>query len=171
VLFALPTFTSRRVPGAIHAVMTGNLTKTVLSLIDMLSPQQPLVPVDRERLKSSLRLLIGFLVGCVVAAAAISVLGDWAWSMPTVLAASAIAVRLSFHVLDSYQHEAQAVSPSAASRFSSGRHRKTNLVYHNFAELFVRSIQPSFERGPRRLSASHMEADHVEPYDSQHIEE
>lgn len=75
------------------AVMTGNLTNAVLSLMEMLSPQRPLMPVDRGRLKSSLRLLIGFLVGCIVAAAAISVLGDWAWSIPTVLAAFAIAVR------------------------------------------------------------------------------
>src|SRR5215468_439392 len=75
------------------AVMTGNLTNTVLSLMDLLSPRQPLTPVDRKRLKSSLRLLIGFLAGCVVAAAAISVLRDWAWSIPTVLAALAIALR------------------------------------------------------------------------------
>jgi uncharacterized membrane protein YoaK (UPF0700 family) len=75
------------------AVMTGNLTNTVLSLMDKLSPQEPLMPVDRQRLKSSLHLLIGFLVGCIVAAAAISLLGDWAWSIPTVLAAFAIAVR------------------------------------------------------------------------------
>jgi len=75
------------------AVMTGNLTNTVLSLMELLSPQQPLMPVDRGRLKSSLRLLIGFLVGCIVAAVAISVLGDWAWSIPTILAALAIAVR------------------------------------------------------------------------------
>jgi uncharacterized membrane protein YoaK (UPF0700 family) len=75
------------------AVMTGNLTNTVLSLMEMLSPQQHLMMVDRGRLKRSLRLLIGFLVGCVVAAVAISILGDWAWSIPTVLAAVAIAVR------------------------------------------------------------------------------
>ena len=75
------------------AVMTGNLTNTVLSLMEVLSPQQPLTPVDRGRLKSSLYLLIGFLVGCIVAAPAISILGDWAWSIPTVLAAVAIAVR------------------------------------------------------------------------------
>ena len=49
--------------------------------------------VDRDRLKRSLYLLIGFLVGCLVAAAAISMLGDWAWSIPTALAAVAIAVR------------------------------------------------------------------------------
>jgi uncharacterized membrane protein YoaK (UPF0700 family) len=75
------------------AVMTGNLTNTVLSLMDMLSPQRPLMAVDRGRLKRSLYLLIGFLLGCVVAAAAISTLGDWAWSIPTALAAVAIVVR------------------------------------------------------------------------------
>jgi uncharacterized membrane protein YoaK (UPF0700 family) len=75
------------------AVMTGNLTNTVLSLMEMLSPQQHLVTVDRGQLKRSLRLLIGFLVGCIVAAAAIPLLGDWTWSIPTVLAAVAIAVR------------------------------------------------------------------------------
>jgi uncharacterized membrane protein YoaK (UPF0700 family) len=75
------------------AVMTGNLTNAVLSLMELLSPQRPLMAVDRGRLKSSLRLLIGFLVGCIVAAAAIPILGDWTWSIPTVLAALAIAVR------------------------------------------------------------------------------
>ena len=75
------------------AVMTGNLTNAVLSLMELLSPQRPLMPVDRGRLKSSLRLLMGFLVGCLVAAVAISMLGDWAWSIPTVLAAVVITVR------------------------------------------------------------------------------
>jgi uncharacterized membrane protein YoaK (UPF0700 family) len=75
------------------AVMTGNLTNTVLSLMEMLSPQQHLMTIDRGRLKRSLRLLIGFLAGCLVAAVAISMLGDWAWSIPTVLAAVAIVVR------------------------------------------------------------------------------
>jgi uncharacterized membrane protein YoaK (UPF0700 family) len=75
------------------AVMTGNLTNAVLSLMEMLSPQQPLMPVESGRLKSSLSLLIGFLVGCSVAAAAIPVLGDWAWSLPAALAALAIAIR------------------------------------------------------------------------------
>jgi uncharacterized membrane protein YoaK (UPF0700 family) len=80
-------------PGAIStAVMTGNLTNTVLSLMDMLSKRPPLMSVDAGRLKRSLHLLVGFLVGCVVAAAAISLLGDWAWSLPLALAAIAIAV-------------------------------------------------------------------------------
>jgi uncharacterized membrane protein YoaK (UPF0700 family) len=83
---ALPTTVST-------AVMTGNLTNTVLSLMELLSPQRPLMTVDRGRLKRSLRLLIGFLVGCFVAAAAISMLGDWSWSIPAVLAAVAIAIR------------------------------------------------------------------------------
>ncbi|HMA75175.1 MAG TPA: YoaK family protein [Xanthobacteraceae bacterium] len=75
------------------SVMTGNLTNTVLSLMDALSPRRPLMPVDAERLRRSLFLLIGFLVGCVVAAAAIAVVGDWAWSFPAALAAVAIAFR------------------------------------------------------------------------------
>jgi uncharacterized membrane protein YoaK (UPF0700 family) len=72
------------------SVMTGNLTNTVLSLMDASSPGHELLPVDAGRLKRSVFLLVGFLVGCVAAAAAISVLGDWAWSLPLALAALAI---------------------------------------------------------------------------------
>jgi len=75
------------------SVMTGNLTNTVLSLMDALPPRRSLMPVDAQRLSRSLYLLIGFLVGCVVAAAAIAVIGDWAWSFPAALAAVAIAFR------------------------------------------------------------------------------
>jgi uncharacterized membrane protein YoaK (UPF0700 family) len=82
------------IPGAIStAVMTGNLTNTVLSLMDTLPKRRPLMAVDADRLKRSLRLLFGFLVGCMVAAAAVSMLGDWAWSFPTALAAVAVALR------------------------------------------------------------------------------
>jgi uncharacterized membrane protein YoaK (UPF0700 family) len=80
-------------PGAIStAVMTGNLTNTVLSLMDMLSNKRPLMTVDAGRLKRSLYLLFGFLVGCIVAAAAISLMADWAWSLPVALAAVAVAL-------------------------------------------------------------------------------
>jgi hypothetical protein len=44
------------------------------------------------RLKRSLLLLGGFLLGCAVAAAAISLLGDWAWSVPAVLSGVALAL-------------------------------------------------------------------------------
>jgi len=60
--------------------------------MELLSPQRLLIR-QRRGLKRSLYLLVGFPVGCLVAAAAISMLGDWAWSIPTVLAAVAIAVR------------------------------------------------------------------------------
>jgi uncharacterized membrane protein YoaK (UPF0700 family) len=72
------------------AVMTGNLTNTVLSLLDRQSRSQPLMTGDTERLRGSLRLLIGFFGGCVVAAAAVSLLGDWAWSLPVALAGMAV---------------------------------------------------------------------------------
>ncbi len=75
------------------AVMTGNLTNTVLSLLDMLSRTQPLMAGDSERLRGSLHLLIGFFGGCVLAAAAVSLLGDWAWSFPVVLAGVAVTLR------------------------------------------------------------------------------
>src|ERR1700720_2051206 len=82
------------IPGAIStAVMTGNLTNTVLSLMDLWSGRHPLLPVDAGRLRRSLHLLLGFLLGCVVATAAVSLLGDWAWSLPVALAAVAIAIR------------------------------------------------------------------------------
>jgi uncharacterized membrane protein YoaK (UPF0700 family) len=78
-------------PGAIStAVMTGNLTNTVLSIMDTLSRSHPLMSGDDVRLKRSLYLLFGFLLGCVVAATAISTMGEWAWSLPVVLAAAAV---------------------------------------------------------------------------------
>src|SRR6267142_2409491 len=82
------------IPGAIStAVMTGNLTNTVLSLMDMLSKHRALLPVDTGRLRRSWHPLLGFLLGCVVSASAVSVLGDWTWSLPVVLSGLAIAIR------------------------------------------------------------------------------
>ena len=74
------------------AVMTGNLTNAVLSLVDAISRKQSLLAGDAGRLRESLHLLIGFFGGCVVAAAAVSSLGDWAWSFPVVLAGLAVAL-------------------------------------------------------------------------------
>jgi uncharacterized membrane protein YoaK (UPF0700 family) len=71
------------------AVMTGNLTNTVLAIMGALSRGHPLMS-DDGRLKRSLYLLFGFLLGCVVAATAISTMGEWAWSLPVVLAAAAV---------------------------------------------------------------------------------
>jgi uncharacterized membrane protein YoaK (UPF0700 family) len=80
------------IPGAIStAVMTGNLANTVLSIMDTLSRGHRLMSADGGRLKRSLYLLFGFLLGCVVAAMAVSTMGDWAWSLPTALAAAAVA--------------------------------------------------------------------------------
>jgi len=79
------------IPGAIStAVMTGNLTNTVLSLMDLLAEHRALLPIDAGHLKRSLYLLFGFLLGCVVSASAVSVLGDWAWSLPVVLSGMAL---------------------------------------------------------------------------------
>src|SRR5215831_3676293 len=72
------------------AVMTGNLTNAVLSLMDVVRNRHSLTGTELTRLKSSLRLLVGFLVGCLVAAAAVTVMADWAWALPVALAALAI---------------------------------------------------------------------------------
>jgi uncharacterized membrane protein YoaK (UPF0700 family) len=78
--------------GPSTAVMTGNLTNAVLALVDSSSRTQPLMESDSRRLRGALHLLIGFFVGCVVAAAAVMYLGDWAWSLPAALAALAVAL-------------------------------------------------------------------------------
>jgi len=87
------------IPRAIStAVMTGNLTNTVLSIMDALSRGHPLMSADDGRLKRSLNLLFGFLLGCVVAAMAISTMGEWAWSLPMALAAAAVVRSMRNHV-------------------------------------------------------------------------
>ena len=69
------------------AVMTGNLTNAVLGFVDLRSKTQPLMESDSKRLTGALHLLVGFFVGCVVAAVSVIYLGDWAWSLPAALAA------------------------------------------------------------------------------------
>jgi uncharacterized membrane protein YoaK (UPF0700 family) len=74
------------------AVMTGNLTNAVLSLLDTMSRSEPSKASDAARLRNSLLLLVGFFGGCVVAAAAVTYVGDWAWLFPMVLALVAVAL-------------------------------------------------------------------------------
>jgi len=74
------------------AVMTGNLTNVVLSTLNTISRSQLSVVSDIARLKASLQLLIGFFGGCVVAATAVSYVGDWAWAFPVALAGAAAAL-------------------------------------------------------------------------------
>jgi uncharacterized membrane protein YoaK (UPF0700 family) len=74
------------------AVMTGNLTNATLSAMNVIFPSQAATPTDMARLKASVRLLVGFFGGCVLAATAVAYCGDWAWIFPATLAA--IATRL-----------------------------------------------------------------------------
>jgi uncharacterized membrane protein YoaK (UPF0700 family) len=81
------------VPGAIStAVMTGNLANAVLSAMDLLAARNPLLPYDSTPLNHSLHRLLSFFMGCVVAAGAVSLMGDWSWSLPVALAGVAVAV-------------------------------------------------------------------------------
>jgi uncharacterized membrane protein YoaK (UPF0700 family) len=88
--FALLRLTLPVVPST--AVMTGNLTNGVLGLVNLISRTEPISESDRMRLTGALRLLVGFFVGCVIASAAVTYPGDWAWSFPAVLAAAAVAI-------------------------------------------------------------------------------
>ena len=58
------------------AVMTGNLTNAVLGLVDLSSRTQPLTQIDGSQIRGTLHLRVGFFVGCLAAAAAVTYLGD-----------------------------------------------------------------------------------------------
>ena len=74
------------------AVMTGNLTNAALSLLDTLSRSQPLTKDANERLKKTLKLVVGFFAGCIAGAAAVSWFGDWAWLPAVILAGTAVVL-------------------------------------------------------------------------------
>lgn len=71
------------------AVMSFNITKTILSLLDSLEHSDR-GHSARKQLRISLELLLPFFAGCLAGAAAVSKLGDWAWSLPVLLAAAAL---------------------------------------------------------------------------------
>jgi uncharacterized membrane protein YoaK (UPF0700 family) len=78
------------VPGAPStAVMTFNITKTILSLLDSLEHSDR-GQSARKQLRISLELLLPFFAGCLAGAAAVSKLADWAWSLPVLLAGAAL---------------------------------------------------------------------------------
>lgn len=83
---ALPTVVST-------AVMTGNLTNAVLSLMEAWKSRGALNDANADHLRQSLRLLVGFLAGCLVAAVAVCYVNDWAWLLPAALAALSIAIK------------------------------------------------------------------------------
>jgi uncharacterized membrane protein YoaK (UPF0700 family) len=74
-------------PGAPSTiVMTSNLTNATLSLLDTLSPSRPLTEDADEHLKKTSKVVVGFFVGCIAGALAVSFLGEWSWLPPVVLA-------------------------------------------------------------------------------------
>lgn len=80
-------------PGAPStAVMTGNLTKTVLAFLETASDRRPLMADAKAQLKKAIRQVIGFFVGCLIGAGAVAWFADWAWSCPAVLAGVALAL-------------------------------------------------------------------------------
>jgi uncharacterized membrane protein YoaK (UPF0700 family) len=81
------------IPGAPStAVMTGNMTNSVLSLLELLTPGEPIEKLDNGRPTRSLELIGCFFAGCLAGAAACSWIGEWAWSLPVALAGVALAI-------------------------------------------------------------------------------
>jgi uncharacterized membrane protein YoaK (UPF0700 family) len=80
-------------PGAPStAVMTFNTTNLVMSILDTISPGEPVTKGSEERFDKTLPALVGFVAGCFVGALAFSWLGNWAWSLPFAVAALAMAL-------------------------------------------------------------------------------
>ena len=80
-------------PGAPStAVMTFNTTNLVMSLHDTVSRGEPVTKGAKERLTRTLPAIVGFCVGCLVGALAFSRFGNWAWSLPFVVSAVALAL-------------------------------------------------------------------------------
>jgi len=88
--FALLRLTIPEAPST--AVMTGNTTNLVLSLLDTISRGEPLTRGARERLNKTIPALVGFFAGCLTGAFAFSWLGNWAWLFPFVASALAVAL-------------------------------------------------------------------------------
>jgi uncharacterized membrane protein YoaK (UPF0700 family) len=82
------------VPGAPStAVMTGNLTNSVLSVLDLVQPGRALVQPDVARSKKATTLLVGFCAGCTLGALAFLLLKNWSWTLPVVVSAGAVALK------------------------------------------------------------------------------
>src|SRR5262249_44039760 len=88
--FSLLQLTMRRAPST--AVMTGNLTKTVLAFLETATEREPLLADAKNQLKSTAQLVIGFFVGCLIGAGAVSSFGEWAWAFPVALASVAVTL-------------------------------------------------------------------------------
>ena len=80
-------------PGAPStAVMTVNLTKTVLFFLDTYWLAKPLARHAREQLKRTSTLVIGFFAGCVAGAVGLLGLRNWSWLLPVAIAGAALAL-------------------------------------------------------------------------------
>lgn len=72
---------------------TAAMTDAALSFLDTLSRRRPLTENADARLKRTLKVVVGFFAGCIAGAVGVSWLGEWAWSLPVVLAGAAVVLR------------------------------------------------------------------------------
>jgi len=101
-------------PGAPStAVMTGNLTKTVLAFLETESQRQPLIVDARKQLRKALQAVTGFFAGCLLGAGAVFWFGDWAWSLPVIVAGATWAWVPGEHSAFSNQQSAKSHQPKS----------------------------------------------------------
>jgi uncharacterized membrane protein YoaK (UPF0700 family) len=78
--------------GSTTSVMTGNIASLVIGILALVWPG----PWTREeavnKVRGTLPLTLGFMVGCAVGAASVSRLGLWAFGLPALLSLIAIPV-------------------------------------------------------------------------------
>ncbi len=72
------------------SVMTGNLVSLVIALMALVCPGPLTRDEATKKLWSTLPLVLGFFVGCVVGTASVARLGLWAWTLPALLSLIAI---------------------------------------------------------------------------------
>ena len=78
--------------GSTTSTMTGNVASLVIGLLALVWPGPWTRDEAAKKLRSTLPLTLGFLVGCVVGAASVASLGLWAFSLPALLSLVAIPV-------------------------------------------------------------------------------
>ena len=74
------------------SVMTSNVVTAVIALTALLCPGPWTREEARQKLKTTLPVVIGFLAGCLLGAVGVSHLGPAAWSIPALLSLVAIGV-------------------------------------------------------------------------------
>jgi uncharacterized membrane protein YoaK (UPF0700 family) len=71
------------------SAMTGNLSNTIIAMMDAISTRTRLVHGPEDRVITAVIPLLGFVFGCVLGAAGLSLFDEWAWALPAAVSGAA----------------------------------------------------------------------------------